>query len=174
MSHSKKFAIGILMGIWTAVFVFIVTVVVGMLGLEISAECWPALMGPSLIGLIGGVNKEGMTNFFATAACGLIAALAMVVIAEKLVVMTGGAGILGFPYGLIIALIICVAVIITLGFYAPKISGPVSFVYFCAGTVLTTDIWTLTICRLVILLAGTAIFVAVEHLIIGTVTGGKH
>ncbi len=166
MNKSRYAILAALIALWVTVFIFAESLIGGAAGLE-HVEFWPALMGPSLIGLLGG-TKDAEKKFFVTAAFGIVAALVFVMLEHELVPVLGGTP------GVLLALFIIMFIIIGCQFFLPKFSGPISFVYFNAATILTTDIVELTIARIVILLVGTFVFLKVEHMIVGAVTGKKH
>lgn len=167
MSKSKYVVLGAAIALWVTLFILVETILGGLLGLEArSVEFWPALMGPSLITLLGN-DKKAEKNFYVTASLGVLAALAFVGLEHAMV------PVLGTDLGVLLPLFLCVFAVVASGFFWPSISGPVSFVYFNAATVLTHDIVTLTIVRLVVLLAGTFIFLHVEHAIVHAFSGKK-
>ncbi len=166
MNKTKYAILAALIALWVTVFIFVESLIGGFAGIE-HVEFWPALMGPSLIGLLGG-TKEAEKKYFITAAFGIVAALVFVMLEHALVPVIGGTP------GVLTALFIIMFVIIGCQFFLPKFSGPVSFIYFNAATIITTDIMELTIARLVILLVGTFVFLKVEHAIVGAITGKKH
>lgn len=166
MSKTKYTILAALIALWVTVFIFVESIVGGMCGLE-TVEFWPALMGPSLIGLLGGEAKKAEKKFYITAAFGIFAALAFVELEHLLVPIMGGTP------GVLTALFVVVFIVIAGQFFFPNISGPISFVYFNAATVITSDIMTLTIARLVVLFVGTFLFYKVEHWIIALVAGKK-
>jgi len=167
MSKSKYAILAALIALWVTVFVFAESFIGGLLGIE-EVEFWPALMGPSLIGLLGKEAKKAEKKFYITAAFGIVAALAFVLLEHALVPVIGGTP------GVLTALFIAIFLVIAGQFFVPSISGPISFIYFNAATVITSDIFTLTLVRLVVLFAGTFIFMKIEHLLIGLVAGKKH
>lgn len=167
MAKSKYAILAALIALWVTVFIFLESIIGGKFGLE-TVEFWPALMGPSLIGLLGGEAKKAEKKFYITAAFGIFAAFAFVMLEHALVPVMGGTP------GVLTALFVVVFVVIAGQFFVPNISGPISFVYFNAATVITSDIIELTIARLIVLFLGTFIFIKVEHWLIGVVSGKKH
>lgn len=166
MSKTKYAVLAALIALWVTVFVFAESFIGGLLGLE-DVEFWPALMGPSLIGLLGKEAKPAEKKFYMTASFGVVATLFFVLLEHGLV------PVLGATPGVLTALFIAIFIIIAAQFFFPQIAGPVSFVYFNAATIITHDIFVLTIVRLVVLLLGTFIFMKVEHWLIHMVTSAK-
>ena len=169
MSKSKITALAFCIALWVTVFVFIESVLGGILGFSAWTEFWPALMSSSLIGLLG-KDKAAEKKFYLTAATGILAALLFVELEHLLV------PVIGADMGVLSAMCIAVFVVIFLQFMAPSIAGPVSFVYFNAATVLTNDILPRTVVRLAVMVIGTFVFLKVEHFIVGMMTGAhkKH
>ena len=167
MSKPKYAILAALIALWVTVFVFAESFIGGLLGLE-KVEFWPALMGPSLIGLLGKEAKKAEKKFYITAAFGIVAALVFVLLEHALV------PIIGATHGVLTALFIAIFLVIAGQFFVPSISGPISFVYFNVATIITSDMLMLTLVRLVVLLAGTFIFLKVEHCLIALVAGKKH
>lgn len=166
VSKGKYTILAALIALWVTVFIFVESSIGKLCGLE-SVEFWPALMGPGLIGLLGGEAKKAEKTFYITAAFGILAALAFVELEHFLVPL------LGARPGVLTALFVVVFAVIACQFFLPQISGPISFIYFNAATVLTHDIMALTIARLVILFVGTFVFYKVEHVLIALVSGKK-
>ena len=166
MSKSKYAILAALIALWVTVFVFAESFIGGLLGLE-KVEFWPALMGPSLIGLLGKETKKAEKNFYITAAFGVVASLVFVLLEHALVPLMGGTP------GVLTALFIAIFLVIAGQFFVPSVSGPISFIYFNAATIITDDILILTLVRLVVLLVGTFVFLKVEHLLIALVAGKK-
>lgn len=167
MSKKKYAILAVLIALWVTAFVFIESLVGGFLGLE-HVEFWPALMGPSLIGLLGGEAKKAEKKFYITAAAGIVAALIFVLLEHALL------PVMGATPGVLTALFVAVFLLIAGQFFLPSVSGPISFVYFNAATIMTHDILTLSITRLVVLFVGTFIFQKVEHLLVKAIAGKKH
>ena len=165
MKKSKYVVLAAAIALWIVIFIFAESTLGKTLGLT-TVEFWPALLGPSLIGFLGG-DKAAEKKFFIMAAFGICASLVFVLLEHILIPIVGS-------YGVLLALFIMMTVIICCQFFLPQIAGPVSFVYFTVSTIQTHDILILTITRLVVLLLGTWIFHKVEHMIIGAVTGKKH
>ncbi len=169
MSKSKYAILAALIALWVTVFVFAESFIGGLLGVE-HPEYWPALMGPSLIGLLGKEVKKAEKKFYITAGFGILMALVFVLLEHGL-----GAVIGGTP-GVLTALFIAVFVLIAGQFFFPAVSGPISFVYFNAATILTLDIkggLIHALVRFVILFLGTFIFMKVEHWLIHVVSKKK-
>jgi len=166
MKKSKYVILAAAIALWIVIFIFAESTLGKMLGLT-TVEFWPALLGPSLIGFLGG-DKAAEKKFFPMASFGIAMCLVFVLLEHSLI------PILGASFGVLLALFIIMTVLICCQFFLPKIGGPVAFVYFTVATIQTHDILILTITRLVVLLLGTWIFHTVEHKIIGAVTGKKH
>ncbi len=166
MSKSKYAILAALIALWVTVFVFAESFIGGLFGVE-HPEFWPALMGPSLIGLLGKEVKKAEKTFYITAGFGVLMALVFVLLEHFLVPLIGGTP------GVLIALFLAVFVLIAGQFFLPSVSGPISFVYFNAATVLSLDVQGAlihTLVRLVILYVGTYIFIKVEHWLIHIVS----
>jgi len=166
MSKKKYAVLAAVIALWVTVFVFAESKIGGMLGLE-KVEFWPALMGPSLIGLLGKEAKKAEKKFYITAAFGIVAALVFVLLEHALISVIGGTP------GVLVALFVAVFLIILGQFFSAAVSGPISFIYFNAATIITSDILVLTLVRLVVLVVGTFVFMKVEHLLIDVVAGRK-
>ena len=120
----------------------------------------------SLIGLLG-KGKAAEKKFYITAAFGIVAALAFVLMEHGLVPVLGGTP------GVLTALFIAIFILVAGQFFCPAVAGPISFIYFNAATIITHDIFIITLTRLVVLFLGTFLFEKVEHWLIHMVAGKK-
>ncbi len=169
MSKASYVLLAALIAIWVTVFVFAESFVGGLLGIE-HPEYWPALMGPGLIGLLGKDVKKAENTFYVTAGFGIVMALVFVLLEHGLI------GLIGATPGVLAALCLSVFILIAGQFFLPKVSGPISFVYFNAATILSFDVKggiIQALVRLVVLFLGTFIFVKVEHRLIHLVSSKK-
>lgn len=158
---TKKVVIGLAIGVWVAAYAWIQSQITASLGIE--AELWPVLMAPGIVGLLGG-GKSGQKKYYKMMLTGILAALAFVLAEHAFYPLIGDIGVL-LPLALIVALIVM------LGDILPEWFGGVSFIAFCASTILTHDILALTISRIAVLFVGATIFLFIEHLIIKLLTG---
>jgi len=169
VSKTRYAILAALIALWVTVFVFAESFIGGLLGIE-HPEYWPALMGPSLIGLLGKEVKKAEKTFYITAGFGIVIALVFVLLEHGLM------GIIGATPGVLTALFISVFVLIAGQFFFPSVSGPISFVYFNAATVLSFNVQgglIQALVRLVVLFLGTFIFIKVEHWLIHIVAKKK-
>ena len=166
MSKSRYAILAILIALWVTVFVFLESTVGKLCGQE-HIEFWPALMGPSLIGLLGKQIKKAERKFYITAAFGIVVTLVFILL-EHLFVPG-----LGPSIGVLLALFIAIFIIIGGHFFVTAIAGPISFIYFNAATIMTDDIFILTLVRLIVLFVGTFVFLKIEHLLIKLVAPKK-
>lgn len=168
MKKSKLVALGAVIALWVTIFVLVESLLGGVLKLEAGMmEFWPPLMGPSLITLLGN-DKKAEKNFYITGAVGVLAAFLFVELEHMLVPFMGA------DLGVLTAMFLIVFAVIFSGFVVPSVSGPVSFIYFNAGTVLTSNILPRTVIRLLLMIVGTYIFLHVEHTLVGLISGKKH
>ncbi|MBE7017308.1 MAG: hypothetical protein E7420_04035 [Ruminococcaceae bacterium] len=169
MSKTRYAILAALIALWVTVFVFAESFIGGLLGID-HPEYWPALMGPSLIGLLGKEVKKAEKTFYITAGFGILMALVFVLLEHGL------GAVMGATPGVLTALFIAVFVLIAGQFFFSSISGPISFVYFNAATILTFDIkggLIQALVRFIILFVGTFVFIKVEHWLIHVVAPKK-
>ncbi len=167
MQKKKNFIISAAVAAWVVVYVILEIKIQQWLhaGLN-NVEVWPALMAPSLIALMG-KTRAAEKRFFITAVTGVAAAFLQVLLIRWLGM------ILGENAGLYAAIFIIVFLVALSGKFFPAISGPVSFVYYCAAAVLTDQIFVLTLVRLITLVAGGFLFVRVETAMVDAINKKK-
>lgn len=164
--NKKIVLMGLTVGLWVSVYAVIQTLVGTILKIP-HIEIWPVLMAPGLVSLLGG-GKDGMISYFKTGTTGILAGLIFILSEQALVPVLG-------EIGLLLALTIIVALIVFLQVKLPAWFGPVSFVTFNASTILTDNIISLTVTRLIVLLVGGTLFLLVETKLVGLIMGsGKN
>ena len=78
MKKSKYVILAAAIAVWIVIFIFAESTIGKMLGLT-TVEFWPALLGPSLIGFLGG-DKVAEKKFFIMASFGIAASLVFVLL----------------------------------------------------------------------------------------------
>lgn len=158
----KVVTFAITVSLWVCLYIaiqgLVFQFVLPLFGVEasFSVEFWPALIGPSLVTLLGG-TKEAQFTYYRHATSGILLGLIFLLTSHPLVVATSSA------FGALIPIFFIIIIAGVGGIVAPKWLGGVTLIVFNIAILSHDQHLVYTITRLVVLWGGTSLFLLVEH-----------